>query len=205
MQQRYYDPIAGRFLSVDPVVTDANTGKGFGLYTYVDNNPYSKIDPDGRQAALGLCATGVGCAVGVAVTVVAVVKAIEDTGKVLQNSTSNSSSGTSGNGSNGQAAAAPAAAVGAAAAGGAAPPPPGGDDKDKGNLKAVKETKLEKDGVDAHAMKKDFVGNRGGQYNISVNSKTGDVQLTPVRRGAAEPVETGLKYSELAETYPLNK
>jgi len=48
MQQRYYDPIAGRFLSVDPVVTDANTGKGFGLYTYVDNNPYSKIDPDGR-------------------------------------------------------------------------------------------------------------------------------------------------------------
>jgi RHS repeat-associated protein len=50
MQQRYYDPIAGRFLSVDPVVTDANTGKGFGLYTYVENNPYSKIDPDGRDA-----------------------------------------------------------------------------------------------------------------------------------------------------------
>ncbi len=51
MQQRYYDPIAGRFLSVDPIVTDANTGKGFGLYTYVDNNPYSNVDPDGRQAA----------------------------------------------------------------------------------------------------------------------------------------------------------
>ncbi len=50
MQQRYYDPIAGRFLSVDPIVTDANTGKGFGLYTYVDNNPYAKIDPDGRNA-----------------------------------------------------------------------------------------------------------------------------------------------------------
>ncbi|MBL8279602.1 MAG: RHS repeat protein [Pelomonas sp.] len=48
MQQRYYDPIAGRFLSVDPVVTDANTGKAFGLYSYVDNNPYAKIDPDGR-------------------------------------------------------------------------------------------------------------------------------------------------------------
>ncbi|MCE4540801.1 AHH domain-containing protein [Pelomonas sp. P7] len=48
MQQRYYDPIAGRFLSVDPVVTDANTGAGFGLYTYVNNNPYGSIDPDGR-------------------------------------------------------------------------------------------------------------------------------------------------------------
>jgi len=51
MQQRYYDPIAGRFLSVDPIVTDANTGAGFGLYTYVDNNPYAKIDPDGREPA----------------------------------------------------------------------------------------------------------------------------------------------------------
>ncbi|MCE4540812.1 RHS repeat-associated core domain-containing protein, partial [Pelomonas sp. P7] len=49
MQQRYYDPIAGRFLSVDPIVTDANTGKGFGLYSYADNNPYVKVDPDGRD------------------------------------------------------------------------------------------------------------------------------------------------------------
>jgi RHS repeat-associated protein len=48
MQQRYYDPIAGRFLSVDPVTTDLSSGAGFGLYTYVDNNPYAKIDPDGR-------------------------------------------------------------------------------------------------------------------------------------------------------------
>jgi len=49
MQQRYYDPVAGRFLSVDPIVTDANTGKGFGLYTYVNNNPFGGIDPDGRD------------------------------------------------------------------------------------------------------------------------------------------------------------
>jgi len=48
MQQRYYDPIAGRFMSVDPVVTDTATGKQFGLYTYADNNPYAKVDPDGR-------------------------------------------------------------------------------------------------------------------------------------------------------------
>ena len=58
MQQRYYDPIAGRFLSVDPVVTDANSGKLFGRYTYVDNNPYSKVDPDGREP--GEVAYGIG-------------------------------------------------------------------------------------------------------------------------------------------------
>ena len=33
MQQRYYDPIAGRFLSVDPVVTDLETAKLFGRTT----------------------------------------------------------------------------------------------------------------------------------------------------------------------------
>lgn len=49
MQQRYYDPIAARFMSVDPIVTDANTGKGFNLYEYANNNPYRYTDPDGRD------------------------------------------------------------------------------------------------------------------------------------------------------------
>jgi len=49
MQQRYYDPIAGRFLSVDPVVTDASTGNSFDRYSYVGNNPYSRVDPDGMR------------------------------------------------------------------------------------------------------------------------------------------------------------
>lgn len=52
MQQRYYDPVAGRFLSIDPVVTDANTGGSFNRYAYAINNPYKYIDPDGRLAFL---------------------------------------------------------------------------------------------------------------------------------------------------------
>jgi uncharacterized protein RhaS with RHS repeats len=47
MQQRYYDPIAGRFLSVDPLTTDTATGTGFGRYHYGANNPLRYIDPDG--------------------------------------------------------------------------------------------------------------------------------------------------------------
>lgn len=50
MQQRYYDPAAGRFLSIDPVTTDANTGGSFNRYNYANNNPYNYIDPDGRDA-----------------------------------------------------------------------------------------------------------------------------------------------------------
>jgi uncharacterized protein RhaS with RHS repeats len=50
MQQRYYDPVAGRFLSVDPVTTDTNSGKSFNRYAYAENNPYGHVDPDGRNA-----------------------------------------------------------------------------------------------------------------------------------------------------------
>jgi len=48
MQQRYYDPVAGRFMSVDPVVTDRSSGIAFGRFTYAANNPYVYVDPDGR-------------------------------------------------------------------------------------------------------------------------------------------------------------
>jgi len=48
MQQRYYDPTIGRFLSVDPIAADSNTGANFNRYKYAANNPYRFIDPDGR-------------------------------------------------------------------------------------------------------------------------------------------------------------
>ncbi|GGA81523.1 hypothetical protein GCM10011521_19850 [Arenimonas soli] len=50
MQQRYYDPAIGRFLSVDSLVTDPSTGFNFSRYWYANDNPYSFIDPDGRAA-----------------------------------------------------------------------------------------------------------------------------------------------------------
>ena len=52
MQQRYYDPVAGRFLSIDPVTTDANTGGSFNRYAYANNSPYKYVDPDGREGTL---------------------------------------------------------------------------------------------------------------------------------------------------------
>jgi RHS repeat-associated protein len=54
MQQRYYDPVAGRFLSIDPVTTDANSGGSFNRYAFVSNSPYKYIDPDGRNQVLAL-------------------------------------------------------------------------------------------------------------------------------------------------------
>nr|WP_240600349.1 RHS repeat-associated core domain-containing protein [Lysobacter silvestris] len=51
MQQRYYDPTIGRFLSTDPVQANANTGALFNRFAYASNNPYKFTDPDGRQDA----------------------------------------------------------------------------------------------------------------------------------------------------------
>ena len=49
MQQRYYDPVAGRFLSVDPVTTNATDGSYFNRYVYALNNPFRFIDPAGTS------------------------------------------------------------------------------------------------------------------------------------------------------------
>src|SRR5690348_18409250 len=39
MQQRYDDKVIGRFLSVDPVQPDGNTGASFNRYAYANDNP----------------------------------------------------------------------------------------------------------------------------------------------------------------------
>ncbi|MFY2763387.1 RHS repeat-associated core domain-containing protein [Arenimonas sp. MALMAid1274] len=53
MQQRYYDPQIGRFLSVDPVTASSINGGNFNRYWYANNNPYKFTDPDGRFARIG--------------------------------------------------------------------------------------------------------------------------------------------------------
>ena len=50
MQQRYYDPGIGRFLSSDPVTAHEKPGHNFNRYWYANNNPYKLVDPDGRNA-----------------------------------------------------------------------------------------------------------------------------------------------------------
>jgi RHS repeat-associated protein len=68
MQQRYYDPVAGRFLSSDPILTDVNNGASFNRYNYAMDNPYKWIDPDGRGAisAETMLGFGAGITIGYA-------------------------------------------------------------------------------------------------------------------------------------------
>ncbi len=50
MQQRYYDEVVGRFLSVDPVTPLSGNDQLFNRYAYSYNSPYTYSDPDGLEA-----------------------------------------------------------------------------------------------------------------------------------------------------------
>ena len=50
MQQRYYDPAVGMFISVDPVNANSSNGNNFSRYWYSNNNPFRFTDPDGRES-----------------------------------------------------------------------------------------------------------------------------------------------------------
>ena len=50
MGARYYDPVIGRFMGVDPVGFQENNIHSFNRYAYANNNPLKYIDPDGKQA-----------------------------------------------------------------------------------------------------------------------------------------------------------
>lgn len=52
MQQRYYDPTIGRFLSADPAPIDTSHLNNVSRYAYAYNNPYLFVDLDGREASL---------------------------------------------------------------------------------------------------------------------------------------------------------
>jgi RHS repeat-associated protein len=104
MQQRYYDPVAGRFMSIDPVTTDANTGGSFNRYVYGKNSPYKYIDPDGRAPLIIVPAVVIARTAIVAATAVVIVKgkemakgassALSKVGNAIANAISNATTTT---------------------------------------------------------------------------------------------------------------
>ena len=49
MGARYYNPLVGRFLSIDPKEADPSDLHSLNRYAYANNNPYRYVDPDGRE------------------------------------------------------------------------------------------------------------------------------------------------------------
>ncbi|MBC3863703.1 RHS repeat-associated core domain-containing protein [Undibacterium jejuense] len=99
MGARYYDPVIGRFMGVDPKGVDPENIYSFNRYAYANNNPYKYVDPDGHSpidvaflvydlGKLGAAVyngTGVGAAAAdVALSAVGVVSPIPGTGQALK-------------------------------------------------------------------------------------------------------------------------
>lgn len=49
MGARYYEPVVGRFMGVDPKLPDEANPHSFNRYAYANNNPLKYTDPDGRE------------------------------------------------------------------------------------------------------------------------------------------------------------
>lgn len=63
MNGRIYDPVIGRVVSPDNVVSTPQSTQGYNRYSYVHNNPLRYTDPDGNIPVLA--AVAIGAAVGV--------------------------------------------------------------------------------------------------------------------------------------------
>jgi RHS repeat-associated protein len=99
MGARYYDPMLGRFVGVDPAPVDFDNLHSLNRYAYANNNPYKFVDPDGHSpldvvflvydvGKLGVALyTGVGvqgALVDVASSVVGVASPIPGTGQAIK-------------------------------------------------------------------------------------------------------------------------
>jgi hypothetical protein len=49
MNGRVYDPRLGRFLSVDPIISNPANSQSINPYSYIGNNPLSGVDPTGYE------------------------------------------------------------------------------------------------------------------------------------------------------------
>ena len=57
MNGRVYDPVVGRFMSVDPLIGNPADSQALNPYAYVGNRPLTFTDPSGHQAVPAPCVT----------------------------------------------------------------------------------------------------------------------------------------------------
>lgn len=70
-----------------------------------------------------------------------------------------------------------------------------------GDVKKLGDPFLKREGLDAERFKDAFVPGSGGRFNVSRDTATGELVLTPVKKGAEEAVRTGMTLEQAAAEY----
>jgi len=70
-----------------------------------------------------------------------------------------------------------------------------------GDIDVVSPGQLANAGIDAEALKDDYVQGQGSKYNVAVGPN-GEVILVPVKPGTGPNIPTGLNIDELPDLYP---
>ncbi|WP_207650522.1 RHS repeat-associated core domain-containing protein, partial [Desulforamulus aeronauticus] len=65
LRSRYYDPTIGRFISRDSYEGEITNPLSLNLYTYVENDPLSYVDPSGHSLIGAVIGIGIGVAIGI--------------------------------------------------------------------------------------------------------------------------------------------
>ena len=69
-------------------------------------------------------------------------------------------------------------------------------------MRKVEDRRLKELGIDAEALKEEYLGQgNGARYNVA-RADDGTVVLIPVRRGKAPPIFTDYRFDELPSRFP---
>ena len=206
MNARTYDPEIGRFLQRDPILFEMPPNKlidihdarlmGFSPYNYTYNNPLIFIDPDGRKVVpVQFADKG----------------SFREAWSKLKEGDWQGAAGEAFRATvyHAQSFLSPEDIAtdlvpGAGLAKQGSKLIKKGVGRTAGGINNLKTKQLKKQGINAEAAKEGLVAEKAGRFNIGVDKNTGEVVLTPVKKGSSPNIPTGQTLEDLRNLFPLD-
>ena len=206
LQSRYYDPEVSRFLNADAYASTGQGIVGYNMFAYCNNSPISCRDVDGQDtAAIGMgwiswawwlplidgpfpfgdliYSIGILAFAGSAIyeaTASSTSEELERTDLAAKQGKSKADNDVTIKSSSRGTSASPT------------PPPP----NKKPSLKRVSENLLKKFGLDAHEIKREYLGNKAkiSRYDLSYDTKTGIIYIVTKAQEIVMMTDYNVKY-----------
>ena len=174
LQSRYYDPTISRFINADSY---GSTGQGFlgtNMFAYCLNNPIIYVDSEGRMAEVAILVTNYWNPLGWAAVAVLTVECVVVAAEAVTYAFETYSIAATAE----EVETEVLTSVASVAITGVAQPPNNNDDQ-KPSFKKVSKHLLKKFGLDAHEIKREYLGKNAqiSHYDLSYDTKTGIVYI----------------------------